>query len=211
MLGLITAAVFIQVFPLNAQSTPSTDEEYWVSLCHDSKNTGFAQGPAPATNHTLWRIDVNGVDRVAPIVADGKIFMVSYENGDLLALSSSTGQKIWRKVHAFNSLFWGNTPAVADDRVYFGDGAGRIIAFDKDIGNKIFQEDATLGHRDIYAINAADGRLFFNSLDGNTYCVNASNGTPIWNHNVGNRYIAPPAVADGRVFQGSLCLNESDG
>jgi outer membrane protein assembly factor BamB len=186
-------------------------DQSWGSLCHDSQNTGFAEGPAPASNHTLWTVAIRSVDYVAPIIANGKIFIVSHDNGTLYALNSTNGQEIWRNEHAFNSLFYGNTPAVADGYVYFGDGAGRIIAFDENTGKKVYQEAPTVGGRDVYGLNAADGRLFFNSLDGYVYCVDAGSGKRLWNYYISERYIAPPAVADGRVFQGAICLNESNG
>jgi outer membrane protein assembly factor BamB len=208
--------LFVALLTATFAATPnfvySQTDYSWPSIRHDSQNTGLADGPAPTSNNTLWTIGISSLEATAPVVANGKIFILDLENGTLYAINSTNGQVIWQKEDASNSRYRGSSPAVAYGRVFFADGAGRICAFDENTGAILYKTQVT-GFLPIYGVNAADGKLFCSSQDDYTYCLNASDGSTLWKAltYIDNKFWAPPAVADGRVFQGSYCFNETDG
>jgi len=111
----------------------------------------------------------------------------------------NTNQTLWT---ASLGTFTGQTPAVADGKVYVGDWGGMVYCFDHETGEQIW--NYTTG-ASIYCNPAvADGRVYTGSNDNNLYCLDALTGAKIWNYTTGN-WVAggSPTVVGGKVYVGS--------
>jgi outer membrane protein assembly factor BamB len=129
-----------------------------------------------------WRISIgagsSGAQRLgaSPVIADGKLFVMDAQT-NVAAYDVGSGEQLWRV---------GLRPR-HEERGAHGGG----VAFDR---GRLF---ATTGYGDVFALDAADGKMF-------------------WKRNIGVPLRAAPTVADGRVFVISYdnqlsALNDADG
>jgi len=147
----------------------------------------------------------------SPAVADGKVFVGSYD-GKVYCLNASDGALIWN--YTTGDVF--SSPAVVDGKVYVGSYDGKVYCLDASDGTPIW--NYTIGLFVISSPAVVDGKVYVGSSlglsDGKVYCLDASDGTPIWNYTTGNMVWSSPAVVDGKVYVGShdgkvYCLNAS--
>ena len=110
--------------------------------------------------------------------------------------------------------FWFSSPAVANDKVYFGSTDNKVYCLNADTGGKIW--DYTTGD-DVHSSPAvANGNVYIGSRDNKVYCLNADTGAKIWSYTTGYCVDSSPAVANGKVYIGSndnkvYCLNADTG
>ncbi|RUX42208.1 PQQ-dependent dehydrogenase, methanol/ethanol family, partial [Mesorhizobium sp. M7A.F.Ca.US.014.04.1.1] len=57
----------------------------------------------------------------------------------------------------------------------------------------------------------ADGRIFFNTLDGHTIALDANTGKPIWNTHIGNINIGETITMAPLVVKGKVLVGNSGG
>jgi len=122
--------------------------------------------------------------------------------------STSTGPDTNNVLWAFQAegRIHQSSPAVVDNKVYFGCDNINFYCLNSDTGEKIWQ---TLIPGGIYASSPAvdNGKVYFGTLYQNRgiYCLNATNGEIIWRYQTppGNTIIASPAVYQGKVFIGA--------
>ena len=101
-------------------------DDSWPSIHNDSQNSGFSQGSGPSDNQTFWIVPFESIQGVAPVVAEGIIFLVSLDNSTLYAINSTTSEVIWQNEEAMHSRYRYHSPVVAHDMVFFADGAGGL-------------------------------------------------------------------------------------
>jgi len=108
-----------------------------------------------------------------------------------------------------------STPAYYNGRVYFGSADGKTYAVDVLLGTQLW--NYTTGS--IFGSPAVSHDMVFVVSDGAPYCVyalNSTTGALIWYNNMTYPLKSSPAVADGKVFVGTLdgkliALNSSTG
>ena len=86
----------------------------WPMFRHDLQHTGYSASPAPSTNQTLWNYTTGGFVSSSPAVADGKVYVGSYDN-NTYCFDAATGAKVWNFTTGGNMH---SSPAVADGKVY---------------------------------------------------------------------------------------------
>ena len=220
--GKILLSIFLtlMLFCIIAQTAElkATSEENsaWVSRRHDAENSGFNEGIAPDTNQTLWTTSVGpksegvgGGYVPSAAVGYGK-FLVGSRDGVLRAMNELNGETVWVQRLDENWDIFG--PAVAYNRVYVVSDAGNLFALEEGTGEIIWTKNIPASP----SINVGDDRLFIAAFNGSFYCVNATSGATLWTRDLvvsdaGTYIITHPAVADNRVFLGTVCLNETDG
>jgi len=186
----------------------------WSSYRHDSRNTGFNEGPAPDTNQTVWISDV-GDDysygfgqpyNVGPVVAYGKVFINDHKNR-LWVWDETDGTLLWTD----NAGAFRAGPAASYGMVYLGTRGGTLLALNISTGSFVWEYQIYGYYSPLFSPQVADGRVFYNNRDGWLFCLNASTGDFLWKYETGLGENAYVAVADGRVFTLNGCLNETDG
>src|SRR5205814_1362045 len=97
-------------------------------------------------------------------------------------------------------------PAVGYGRIFFGDGAGRVIALDAFTGRRLwtFAADGAIKG----GLASSGSAVFAGSYDGHVYALDAASGRLLWRASAQprvfghGRFYSTPAVAYGRVYVG---------
>jgi outer membrane protein assembly factor BamB len=147
----------------------------------------------------------------SPTVANGVIYIGSTRGG-VVALSASTGAKIWN--YTAGKLIY--SPAVADGVVSFSSGdyfePNNVYALDALTGRLLWTFTGIGG---MYAPTVGgDGYVYLNGHAGIFYCFNALTGAKVWSYPIASApysVYSSPAVADGYVYAGFYALNASTG
>jgi parallel beta-helix repeat protein len=181
----------------------------WPMFRHNPQHTGYAETPGPNTNQTLWSY-TTGVGVVSsPAVADGRVFIGSYD-GKLYALDQYTGALEWN----YSAGAWIScSPAVSDGRVYFGSHSGGFLCLDSFSGEVLWYY--TMGAV-LSSPTVISSKVYIGSYNRNIYCLDAVNGSLVWNFTTGDSVGSSPAVVDDMVFVGSndhnvYCLDAETG
>ncbi len=202
--------------------------ESWPTFRGDVRRTGNpTDGPGPINSQIAWAFEDDefrfGDFSSSPAPVEGKVYvgsaqaMVFSSFGVVYCLNADDGGVIW-KFKTKREIF--SSPAVANGRVYIGEGLhrdvdSRLYCLDAETGELLwdFQTDS---HVESSPTVVEDKVVFGGGEDG-VYCLNAETGELIW-HFDGIHVDLSPAVADGKVLIGTgygdmgvYCLNLEDG
>ena len=138
---------------------------------------------------------------------DGRLY-VGTQDRDIRALDTETGRTVWEfdlrgEVEADQAIY--GTPAISNGIAYVGSYDGTLYALDLTDGNDVWGE-RRVGDGDPIVGGAAvgGGLVFVGSSDGALYAFDAADGSFQWRFQTGNSIWATPAVANDRVFFGSM-------
>ena len=177
----------------------------------------------------VWKYTVKGRITSTPAVRDGRIYFAAYD-GSFYALSSSDGSLAWsfqteserrftaKNLHGIQPAGelkpdpWDtylSSPAIWEDKVYFGSGDGNVYALDARTGAlrwKFHTGDVVHASPTI-----AKGIVYIGSWDRNFYALDARDGSEKWRYATGSDpqnhnqegIQSSAAVVDGTVYFGS--------
>lgn len=199
--AILIMTALIQLEPGILVGAPSTDvTDDWPMFRHDSQRTGYSAFTAPSTNEIKWFYNTSKEIDSAPTVANGRV-VVGLSNGNVLALNSTTGERLWiYDTGAGSNSIWGS-PAVDSGRVYIGTRDRNLYCLNEATGELLWKY-LTGGEIDSSPL-VSDGKVFFGSMDGKLYCIDASDGSAVWNFNTSGGIYSSPAILNGVVFTGS--------
>ncbi len=153
------------------------------------------------SGRVIWRYPtdqpLDAQFRTTPAVANGIIY-VGATDGNLYALSATTGKYLW-SFRAQGAIL--SPPTVVDDVVYFGSADGRVYAINAKTGEPIWRG----GFRTLDAVNGAvavaDDVVYFISADQTLYAAAAATGLLLWRQRLtGTLYALSPVVADRNLY-----------
>ena len=180
------------------------------------------------TGQQKWRTVTEGAVASSPAVADGMVFFLSYDSG-LYALDAKTGARKWRFGTSYEKRFEAknlhgqspadqtipdahdiflSSPAVFNDRVYFGSSDGNVYALDERTGVVQWKfETKGIVHASPAIWN---NTLFIGSWDSYLYALDAATGAEKWRFKTGEDpliynqvgFQSSPAVVNGVVYVG---------
>ncbi len=171
----------------------------------------FRDGPAHRGYNTTE--NVLGVSNVAgmtlswtaatastasPAVANGVVYIGSYDYGGVLAFNASTGAPLWSDTGG-DVVF--SDPAVANGLVYVGSYDRNLDAYDASTGTPVWSYK-TGG--DVHSPAVANGMVYVGSDDHKLYALNGTTGARLWSYTTGKQVDSCPAVANGVVYVGSF-------
>jgi len=130
-------------------------------------------------------------------LSDG-VLHVGNQRGEVHALDTSNGQRIWR--HDTGSAVR-SAPTVADGTVYVGNDDERLYALDAATGEVKWRFTAMGPVRTTPAVTGT--AVHFGSDDGNVYAVDVTTGRERWRFPTGGPVVSSPVVADGVLYVGS--------
>ncbi len=182
------------------------------------------------TGKQRWQFTADLHIDASPCASNGRVIVGSgpskkFKALRVVALDAKTGALAWRTDTDLPA--WGS-PRAADGRVFVGLGNGRltegaqppetpagaVLGLDEATGRVLWRFDAKDA---VFQQPTVDGdRVYFGSRDGNLYAVRADTGGLVYRVPMGGPVVAPPAVADGKVYAvtvgGKLrCLDAADG
>jgi outer membrane protein assembly factor BamB len=162
----------------------------------------------------LWRFETGDAVWGSPVVADGVVYIGSYDR-HLYALDAESGELEWR--FELEDRMDG-TPAVVDGVVYFGSFDKRVYAVDAMTGEKIWSfwtggivrsSPTVIG--DVVFVGSHcrtnecqhyyDERF---AKIGFVFALDAESGDLLWEYESGDEIISSPAYADETVYIGSV-------
>jgi outer membrane protein assembly factor BamB len=127
--------------------------------------------------------------------------------------ASARASRLWKQSigKGEGRLAIGQTPAIADGRVYVANIKGDVIALAADTGREVWRVRS--GVRLTGGPGVGEGTLVVGSLDGEVVAMNPDTGSERWRARVSSEVITRPAIArgvavvrsiDGRVFGFSI-------
>jgi outer membrane protein assembly factor BamB len=158
-------------------------ETDWPLRNRDARNTGATPDPGPRDGVVRgWRFEADEgtdrpVDNCYPVIADGRVYVGTYEGAALVALDPATGSVEWR----YDRLSSGGRPAVlglADDRLVVAPGANGLHGVDAATGQRRWvYRDGSFDHDG--NVVATDGAVFANGRNG-IHAVEIDTGEGRW-------------------------------
>ena len=90
-----------------------------------------------------------------------------------------------------------STPALDDERVFFGSECGTFWALDQATGQVVWTSQVRdAGRKNIWSSPAVhEGRVYFGGYDGNVYCLDAGDGAEYWRFTGADWVGSSPALA----------------
>ncbi len=136
----------------------------------------------------LWSFtfpDGGGSVNGGPAVADGKVYVGSWDGEHYYCLDARNGTEIWHfKVGDISQ----SVPAVAYGRVYFGDFGSQPKMYSVDMNDAYEFWNTTVEHNVCGSVTVSDGVVYFTTYNfngpGRLYALDAGNGTEIWKNNI---------------------------
>jgi eukaryotic-like serine/threonine-protein kinase len=197
-------------------SAQPDNSDSWPMFKHDLQRTGYSTSTVPDTNAIKWIYNTTVEITSSPAISNGRL-VVGVSNGDILALNSTTGAKLWAyETEAGQNSIW-SSPAVDSGKVYIGTRhLGSLFCLNETDGTLLWTFPTG---NDIDSSPAiADGRVYINSNDGKIYCLNSNDGSMLWNYADSNSTIdnySSATIIDNTVFVGSglsiFALNAANG
>lgn len=205
-----------------ALEPPGRDEEaFGGGLAYDGGRvyaaTGYSEVAAldAESGEIVWRQPVAAPVRGAPLVMEGRVFVVTLDN-NLIALSAATGDREWRHAGFAETaaLLGGASPAGVDGTVIAPYSSGEVYAIRAANGRPTWAEnlaaarrlDATSALADIRAHPVTDGsQVYAVSHSGRIVAIDMRSGVRAWDRNIGG--VETPWVAGDWLF---LVTNEAE-
>jgi outer membrane protein assembly factor BamB len=191
----------------------------------DPAHTGVYDSAAPALSKVKWRFHTRGKIFSTPAVANGLVYVGSYD-GNLYAVRVADGSRAWAfKTHGPVT----SSPAVSNGLVYFLSVDGNAYAVGASDGRERWHF-TTGGERrfiapgihgmiprsepmpdpfDLFLSSplVAAQTVYFGCGDNYVYALDASNGALRWKFKTGNVVHASPAYDRGTIYIGSWDRN----
>jgi len=171
----------------------------WTMFRHDPSHSGFTNGNVTDSAKLSWVFSTGGMVRSSAAVADGKIFMGSWD-GFFYCLNASSGNLVWK--YAIRQVI-ASSPAVYSWQVYFGADDGYVYSLNATTGGLLWRTQ--IGGEVRSSPTIVDGYLYIGSGDHNLYALDALTGAVLWSFTTPSRVISSPAVSDG-----TLCVATDD-
>ena len=178
------------------------DDDWWTMFGHDEAHTRYSTSSVPENNNVLWSTYLGLSVKSSPAIVNGKVYIGAYSDscpprGLFYCLDAYDGDLEWiYQQETFGDVQ--SSPAVYEDKVYFGTLDGKLYCLDANNGNKIWRFD---GANSIFSSPVVvDGYVYINSHD--IFCINAETGALVWQSDTPGGQ-SSPAVYDGKVYAGT--------
>jgi outer membrane protein assembly factor BamB len=180
----------------------------WPSFRGDPQLSGSRPGPISDSPRLLWSFDSSTSIESTAAIAGGRVF-VGCSEGLLaleLAAKENTGKLVWKHLLEVGVR---SSPAVDNEKVFFGDDAGIFHALDAVEGKPLWTFDTEGGAeiissatvlKDPAAKEGGETLLLFGSYDGHLFCLDAATGKLRWKFLTGGPVHSTPAVGGGKTF-----------
>jgi outer membrane protein assembly factor BamB len=174
-------------------------------LYFQDKNATFYALDAD-TGKVKWQKDVGALGAASPAYSHGRIYAVTLEPGEAVAMRARDGKILWRRPLSGRSE---TSPVVVGKNVVVGSESGTVYSLDRDDGQIDWQIGTGGAVKGGLALE--DGVLYGANYAGQVFALRASSGSFVWQSSTqglsfgrGGPVYSTPAVAFGRVYLGSI-------
>ena len=159
-----------------------------------------------------WSKNINDHCESAPSIYKNSIYLVSNKynsKGDLIgylhAIDSKTGDTIWtKKLGKYNDTYWGVTPTISHDLIYFG-WNNYLYAVNSNNGKNKWKYQ-TSGRIIIGTPCVTDNFVFIGDNNNYLYALDTNTGKLMWQFTASDWITTSPVYADELV-----CFGTHDG
>lgn len=132
---------------------------------------------------------------------------VGTQDRDIRALNAETGETVWvfnlrGEVESDRAVY--GTPAISDGVAYVGGYDGMLYSLNLENGNDLWEKLVGDGSPIVGGPAVGGGLVVVGSSDGFLYAYDVTDGSFRWSFPTDNSIWATPAVANDRVFFGSM-------
>lgn len=189
-------------------------------------SSGFAEVVAldAKTGKQIWRRKISGPIRGAPVVGNGRVFVVSLDNMTH-ALDAKDGSVLWTHTGGVEAagLLGGISPALAEETLVVAYSSGELFGLRAATGRQLWADFLSLPRRtsavsDLNDIRAspviAGGRVYAIGNAGRMVSILANNGNRVWDQRIsGNQtpWVAGEVVYAVTTDNDLVCLTSRDG
>ncbi|MFC1715581.1 PQQ-binding-like beta-propeller repeat protein [Candidatus Poribacteria bacterium] len=174
------------------------------------------------TGGEIWSFPTTSHVESSPAVVDGRAVFGAGDDG-VYCLDAETGSKLWQ----YPSVHVDGSPAVYDEKVYFGSGYGRSSVYCVNLsdGSEIWSTETR--HPAWGAPALWDGKVYIGTGTGNfavsseepsgsILCLDAKTGEAVWESEIGGTILGAIAIDDGKAYFGCrdsniYCVSASSG
>ncbi len=198
LLALLLVLILLLALPAASGLQPTSDS--WPQFRGWDARVGTSLSNIPASNETLWSIDLTDQVQSSIAVVDG-LALLGCDDGNLYCLDADTGDEVWR-FETSNTVQ--SSPLVSDGRVYFGTSDGYGHCLDLANGTVIW----SFATRQIVSSPALwNDTVYFADQWGNVWAVDADTGEEKWNETLPLDIWASPTVVAGLLYVGDIAGN----
>jgi outer membrane protein assembly factor BamB len=158
------------------------------------------------TGKVEWQKDIGALGAASPAYSHGRVYAVSLDPGQALAMRARDGKILWKRPLSGRSE---TSPIVVGKNVVVGSESGTVYSLDRDSGQidwQVATDGAVKG-----GLALKDGVLYGANYAGQVFALRASSGSFVWQSSTqglsfgrGGPVYSTPAVAFGRVYLGSI-------
>jgi hypothetical protein len=145
----------------------------------------------------LWQFPTGGYVVSSPAVADGVVFVGSF-NGYFYAVDATTGMQRWQFKTGFSVT---SSPTLTNGVVYVGSYDTFLYALDAATGTQRWRFPT--GGPVEGSPTVAGGVVYVGSHDHSLYALDATKGSLLWRFQTGDEVEGPPTLTNGVVYVGS--------
>ena len=175
-------------------------------------------GPFPASNEdelgAVYAAPALGAYSAEGVTGATMLFIATYEDpGDdddfsanLFAIDAATGREKWTTAVPGRVV---GAPTLAGNTLAVGTTEGFLhaLTLEEDASPRTAWRPFEADGKVWSAATAADGTLYFGSLEHTVYAVNLADGTQLWSFEAGGAVVGSPLVMGGTVYVGALDRN----
>ena len=177
-------------------SASSAPGDVWSQFRGNPALTGISDSLLPDSLKLLWTLEAGESIESSAAIVDGVVYVGS-QSGDLLAVSLSSGEELWR-YRATKFGIGESSPCVGRGLVYIGDLDGVLHAVDVRTG-KAAWTFATEGEIKSSPVLVGN-RVLVGSYDSHLYALEADTGLLLWKVMTEGYVHSTPSVAGGVAF-----------
>jgi outer membrane protein assembly factor BamB len=146
-----------------------------------------------------WTSPAAVLDGSPAVNTTAKLVYVGGDDGNLTALSITTGQPVWTDALGGHVA----APVFAAGAVYATSSSGRVEAVDQSNGTVLWQDTFSVGIPAGPSLNRTAHVLVVGLANGNVTALNATTGATLWSYATGGAIVAAATISGGTVYVGS--------
>ncbi|MCY3758050.1 MAG: PQQ-like beta-propeller repeat protein, partial [Acidobacteria bacterium] len=198
-LPALALGLWLGLAPFGVKATGSASSaagDGWSQFRGNAALTGISDSLLPDSLKLVWTLEVGESIESSAAIVDGVAYVGS-QSGDLLAVSLSSGEELWR-YRAAEFGIGESSPCVGQGLVYIGDLDGVLHAVDVRTG-KAAWTFATEGEIKSSPV-LVGSRVLVGSYDSHLYALEADTGFLLWKVMTEGYVHSTPSVADGVAY-----------